>query len=193
MRIAMISAMLLAGFPAAAQVLDEKAAQAALFPVRGHVVQVSSKLSARDQKTVRALVPLMAKQLRQPVRYYAAIAYSPKDGLAHDSIQAAMNYHSIEAASAAAVRACNKEKSRGAPSCQLAARMVPKRYKPRALTLSIDATAAFEKAYRKAKSPKAFAISPSSGSWGMGTSDAAAKAACEKNGRPKDCRIVIRD
>ncbi|NNE89636.1 MAG: 5-aminolevulic acid synthase [Silicimonas sp.] len=193
MRFVALSALLLTAFPAAAQVLDEKAAKAALFPVRGHVVQVSSKLSERDQQTVRALVPLMAEQLRQPVRYYAAIAYSPKDGLAHDSIQAAMNYHSIEAASDAAVTACNGARSKGAPPCQLAARMVPKRYQPRALTLSIDATAAFDKAYRKAKSPKAFAISNATGSWGMGSSDAAAVAACEKTGKPKDCRIVIRD
>jgi hypothetical protein len=127
------------------------------------------------------------------VRYYAAIAFSPKDGLAHESIQAAMNYLSVEAASAAAVRACNKARSSGAPSCQLAARIVPKNYKQRSLTLSIDATAAFDKAYRKAKSPKAFAISPATGNWGMGASDAGAKAACEKNGRPKDCKIVIRD
>lgn len=197
MRIAAISAMLLAGAfsvaPAAAQVLDEKAARAALFSLRGHVVQVSSKLSARDQGTVRALVPLMAQQLRQPVRYYAAIAYSPKDGLAHASIQAAMNFHTIEAASRAAIAACNRLRSKGAPGCQLAARMVPKGYKPRPLTLSIDATAAFDKAYRRAKSPKAFAISKATGSWGMGRSDAAALAACEKTGRPKDCEVVIRD
>ena len=76
MRFAVISAMILASGPSAAQVLDEKAAQAALFPVRGHVVQVSSKLSERDQKTVRALVPLMAKQLRQPVRYLSLIHIS---------------------------------------------------------------------------------------------------------------------
>lgn len=193
MRFAWILAMLLASGPLDAQVLDERAAKAALFPVRGHVVQVSSKLSDRDQNTVRALVPLMAEQLRQPVRYYAAIAYSPKDGLAHASIQAAMNYHSIEASSDAAIQACNALRSKGAPSCVLAARMVPKRYKPQALTLSIDATAAFEKAYRKAKSPKAFAISASSGGWGMGKTDAAALAACMRSGGAKDCEIVIRD
>lgn len=193
MRIALIIAMLLLSGPVGAQVLDERGAKAALFPVRGHVVQVSSKLSERDQGTVRALVPLMAEQLRQPVRYYAAIAYSPKDGLAHASIQAAMNYHSIEASSNAAIAACNGLRSKGAPSCELAARMVPKRYKPQALTLSIDATAAFEKAYRKAKSPKAFAISKTSGSWGIGISDEAALAACEGNRRARDCEIVIRD
>lgn len=193
MRIAVILAMLLTSLPVSAQVLDERSAKAALFPVRGHVIQVSSKLSERDQRTVRALVPLMAEQLRQPVRYYAAIAYSPKDGLAHDSIQAAMNHHSIEAASRAAIRACSAKRSKGTPPCELAARMVPKRYKPRALTLSIDATVAFDKAYRKAKSPKAFAISQSTGSWGMGKSDAGAIAACERTAGPKDCQVVIRD
>ena len=197
MRIALIAAMVFAGLsaggPLVAQVLDEKAARKALFPLRGHEVQVSSKLTKADQRAVAALVPLMAEQLRQPVRYYAAIAYSPKDGLAHKSIQAAMNYHSIQAAAAAAIRACDKARSRAAPKCQLAARMVPKRYKPRALTLSIDATAAFEKAYRRAKSPKAFAISKATGNWGMGKSDAGAIAACERAGAPKDCKVVIRD
>lgn len=197
MRIAAISTMLLAGAfsasAAAAEVLNEKAAQAALFSVRGYAVQVSSTLSKRDQATVRALVPLMAQQLRQPVRYYAAIAYSPKDGLAHNSIQAAMNFHTIEASGAAAIAACNALRSKGAPSCQLAARMVPKSYKTQPLTLSIDATAAFDKAYRRAKSPKAFAISKATGSWGIGRSDASALAGCEKSGRPKDCEIVIRD
>ena len=179
--------------PASAQVLDEKAARSALFSLRGHDVQVSSKLSKRDQSTVRALVPLMAKRLRQPVRYYAAIAYSPDDGLAHESIQAAMNFHTINAAGAAAINACNGARSSGAQPCQLAARMVPKKYKPKTLTLSIDATAAFDKVYRKAKVPKSFATSKVTGSWGMGKSDTSALAECEKTFKPGDCEIVIRN
>ena len=193
MRIAWIFITLSLALPASAQVLDEKAAKSVLFSLRGHVVQVSSKLSARDQSTVRALVPLMAKRLRQPVRYYAAIAYSPDDGLAHESIQAAMNFHTIAVAGAAAIKACNDARTKSAKPCQLAARIVPKKYKPGALTLSIDATAAFDKAYRKAKTPKAFAISKTSGSWGMGKSDAGALTACEKTLNPGDCEIVIRN
>ena len=179
--------------PAIAEVMSEAEARSALFSTRGHVVQVSGKLSKRDQNIVRKIVPLMAKQLRQPVRYYAAIAYSPDDGLVHDSLQAAMNYHTPRAADRAAVIACNKLKSRTAQSCRVAARVVPKGYKPRPLTLSIDATAGFNATYRKVNPPKSFAISNKTGNWAMGKSDAAALRGCEKRGRPGDCEIVIRD
>lgn len=179
--------------PAFGEALSERDAKRALFSPRGHQIQMVDGLGKLEQKIVTEIVPLMAKQLRQPVRFYAAIAFSPDDGMLHDSIQAAMNYHTPEAAGRAAVRACNALKSKSAKSCRVAALVVPKRYKPRDLTLSIDATVGFERTYRKAASPKAFAISKTSGNWGLGQSDAAARANCEKNGGPGDCEIVIRD
>ena len=187
-----LAALILAS-PASAQVLSESEARKSLFPTRGHVVQVSGKLSKFDQNIVRQIVPLMAKQLRQPVRYYATIAYSPDDGVVHDSRQAAMNCHTPQAADQAALAACNKLKSRSANGCRVAARVVPKRSKPRPLTLSVDATAAFNSIYRKAKSPKSFAISRKTGNWEVGKSDGAAINSCEKIGRPGDCEIVLRD
>ena len=193
MKIGLALAVIALAAPAMAQVANEAQAKARLFSTRGHVVQVSGKLSKADQSIVRQLVPLMAKQLRQPVRYYAAIAYSPDDGLVHEALQAAMNYHTPQAADRAAVAACNALKSQSAQSCRVAARVVPKGYEPRALTLSIDATAGFNSAYRKAKPPKSFAISRKTGDWAMGKSDSAAIAGCEKQGRPGDCEIVIRD
>jgi len=75
----------------------------------------------------------------------------------------------------------------------VAARVVPKGYKSRALTLSIDATAGFNTAFRKAKAPKSFAISRKTGNWAIGKSDARAIDGCEKHGRPGDCEIVIRE
>lgn len=184
--------ILLAG-PAAGQV-DTTAARKALYPTRGYDVQVSSELSKQDAATIRAVIPLMAEQLRQPIRYYAAIAYSPSDGLVHDSLQAAMNYHSLEAAANAAAAACQRFRSAGASPCRIAAQIVPKRYVPGDFTLSLDATAAFDKAYRRAPSPKAFAISRGTGGWGMGPGDAAAIAACNANaGGASDCVVVIRD
>lgn len=179
--------------PAPAEVPDTKAAKKSLFSLRGYQVQVSENLSDGDAATVKAIVSLMAQQLRQPVRYYAAIAWSPDDGLVHDSIQAAMNYHSVDAAGKAAVDACMPLRSKGAAKCEVAAVIVPKRYKARDLSLSLDATAAFDKTYRKAKSPKAFAASRSGGGWGMGASDAAAVSACEASSGAKDCVVVIRD
>ena len=192
-RIAILSAGLcLAATSGSAQV-SEAEAKKALYPVKGHSVQVSGKLTAVQKKIVTGIIPLMGKELRQPVRYYASIAYSPDDGMLHDSLQAAMNHHNTKAADRAAVAACNKLKSKGANSCQVAARVVPKGYKARALTLSVDATAAFQGTYRKAKGAKAFAISPSTGKWGMGKSDQSALTACKAKNPANDCEIVIRN
>lgn len=179
--------------PSVADVVTERDAKRALFSHRGHQIQLAPGLTDLEQKIVTEIVPLMAQQLRQPVRYYAAIAYSPDDGMVHDSIQAAMNFHTPDAAGQAAMAACNALKSKSAQSCRVAAQVVPKRYKVRDLTLSIDATVGFDRAYRKAASPKAFAISRKSGNWGMGSNDASARSACEKSGNPGDCEIVIRD
>lgn len=179
--------------PAAAQAVDESTARKMLFSTRGDTVQISPDLSPRDAATVKALIPLMAEQLRQPVRYYASIAYSPQDGLVHDALQAAMNYHTPQAADRAAIAACDRIKTKGAPSCRVAARVLPRKWEPRGLTLSVDATAGFDKGYRKQRGAKAFAISRSTGAWGYGPGDAAAVAACEKAASPGDCEIVIRD
>ena len=188
-----LSVLLFTMSPAFGEVLSERDARRALFSERGHQIQMVDGLSALERKIVTEIIPLMAEQLRQPVRYYAAIAYSPDDGMIHDSIQAAMNYHTPEAAGNAAVQACNALKSRSASSCRVAAFLVPKRYKSQDLTLSIDATVGFDRTYRKAAAPKAFAISRKSGNWGIGRTDEAARASCEKAGQPGDCEIVIRD
>ena len=179
--------------PAAAEVLTGKEAKRLLFSERGHKVLTSNNLTDVQRKIVRGIIPLMAEQLREPVRYYASIAFSPDDGMVHDSLQAAMNYHSFEASDRAAVKACNALKSKAARNCEVAARVVPKRFKDRALMLSIDATVGFKTTYLKAKAPKSFAISASAGNWGMGADDAQALKNCEINGTPGDCRIVIRD
>ena len=183
---------LMMAIPASAQVVDTATARQMLYPTRGHTIQTAKELSPVNRRIVTGIVPLMAKEMRQPVRYYTAIAWSPKDGMVHESLQAAMNHHSIEAAGAAAVAACNARKSRGAPSCVVAARVVPKNWQPRPLMLSIDATAAFDKKYRRMRGSKAFAVSPATGAFGYGASDAAALSACGSTGA-RDCGVVIRN
>lgn len=189
MRIPMILAMFMAALPAWAEVADTKSARQALYPVRGYEVRLSEGLSGEEAATVKAIVPLMAEQLRQPVRYYGAIAFSPRDGMVHESLQAAMNYHAPDAAAAAAVRACMGLRSAGAEPCKVAALLLPKGWVPRDVMLSVDATAVFDKSFRRASGPKAFAVSRETGAFGAGTSDAAALTAC---GAP-DCAVVIRD
>lgn len=192
-RLAALFAVLVLAVPALAEVPDGDTARKQLFSLKGYSIQLSDSLSDTEKKIVKGIIPLMAEQLRQPVRYYAAIAYSPDDGLVHDSIQAAMNYHTPRAAGAAAVAACDKLKSKGAQRCKVAAQIVAKKYKSRDLTLSLDATAGFTRKYHKMKAPKAFAISRSTGAWSIGPSDAAALDACNVAASRGDCEIVIRN
>lgn len=187
--LAVAAAMLAA--PAVAQVLDSRTAKGQLFDEKGYSLQISAALSKGDQATVKALVPLMAEQLRTPIRYYSAIAYNPDDGLVSESLQAAMNYHSTEAAAQAAVRACDSAKA-ARSACQVAAQIVPKRYKARPFTMSQTATIGFASNYLRQASPKALAMSPTTGAWGIGAGDAAAVAKCAEDGA-RDCAVRIRD
>ena len=180
--------------PAWAEVLDTKSARNQLFPTKGQSTQLADALTDPERATIIALIPLMEQQMRVPVKFYSSIAYSPDEGLVSDALQGAFNYHTIDAADAAAIAACNKARKKGSKRCQLAARVMPRKYKPRDLTLSYDATEAFTRVFRRKKAPKSFATSAASGAWGIGKSDAEALASCEKDASGAgDCRIVIRD
>lgn len=179
---------------AVAQPLATREAQGALFGTRGTAVVVSDALSAGDQDIVRRTIGLLEEQLNGPVKYYAAIAFSPDQGLLSDALQSAMNYHSIAAADAAAIAACNAARVAGTQPCRIAARVLPRGYESRPLTLSYDATAAFGKVFRRARSPKAFAVSEATGAYAIGAGADAALTACQAD-RPgaADCRVVIVD
>ncbi len=178
---------------AAGQTFDERSARAEMFSTKGYGIQVSGGLSEKDRATVQALIPIMGKETGQGVRYYTSIAYAPDQGLVSEALQGAVNFHSPSAADAAALAACETNRRGGRP-CAIAARVVPKNYERRALTLSVDATEALQGDYRRSRSPKALAISPTSGAWGIGRGDQAAIAACADNKeRPRDCRVVVRD
>lgn len=188
------TALLMSSLPVTAQIPGEAEARSALFGTRGVAVSLSGALSATDQEIMRRTIDLLADQLNGPVKYYASIAYSPDEGLLSEALQSAMNYHSVAAADAAAIGACNAARAPGARTCEIAARVLPRGYESRALTLSHDATGAFERAYRREKSPKAMAISPSTGAFAIGRTADAAVAACRANGNgAADCRVVIAD
>lgn len=179
---------------AVAEPIDQTSANKMLYSTKGYSIRLSSKLTPEEQSIVKKLVPLMGEYLRQPVKYYAAIAYSPGDGWVHESIQAAMNYHTTTAASSAALASCNALRSKGKPKCQVAAVVVPKRYRKRDFTLSVDATAAFDKSFKKSKAPKVFAISRSSGSFSIGVLKTNALQACNQaSSGANDCEIVIKE
>lgn len=189
---AFVLALILA-LPASAQVYDTKAARKALFSEKGYMVEVPAALPPNEAATIKAIVPLIAQQLNQPVRYYGAIAWSPDDGIVHESLHGAMNYHSPEAAGKAAIAACEPFRTLGARPCEVAGLILPKKFEPAVLTMSAEATTGFAKTYRREKLPKSFAISRASGSWGVGATDEEAIHACNQNADLGDCYVAIRD
>jgi hypothetical protein len=121
--------------------------------------------------------------------YYGAMAMSPDEGLMSESTVATANFHSVEAAGAAAVAQCNDKKT-GASPCVVVAVVQPKGWKARALQLSSEATAGLQAGYPAAGG--ALAISAATGVWGMGqTAEAALGACADTAAKPKDCAVVV--
>ncbi|RVV99790.1 hypothetical protein EKE94_03710 [Mesobaculum littorinae] len=179
---------------ATAQVASESTAAGQLFAADRTGLQISNALSAEDQGTVQRLIPLFEEQQGGPIGYYTTIAYSPADGLVSEGLQSAVGYHSVAAADRAAIAACNSASASG--GCQVAARIVPRGYSDRSLTLSSEATAAFESDYRGSQGPKAMAVSQSTGAWSIARgADAAglARVDCNNETGAQDCRTVIAD
>jgi len=128
-------------------------------------------------------------------RFHAAMAYAPAAGVIAEPTVIAANYHSPEAARAAALAQCDARRQGGA-RCVLAIEVRPAGWQAPALSLSADASAAYERDYRRARGPRAMAISEGTGNWGIGRGEAAeveALAACAAGTGVGDCRIVLRD
>lgn len=135
----------------------------------------------------------------QAQKYYAALAFAPAAGIIAEPTVMAANYHSLEAARAAALAECDQRRSRGA-ACVIALEVRPQGWQARDLQLSADATRAFNDDYRRARGPRAFATSASTGSWGIGRGEQAAEdaiSACQGEAQGEadvsDCAVVIAD
>ncbi|KIT14706.1 hypothetical protein [Jannaschia aquimarina] len=177
-------ALLLAAPAAAQKAPDQNAAKRQLFDARGSVVRVGDQtfLTDADRATL-AKLPEVAQ-----LQYYGAMAASPVHGLQHASTTGAFNYHSLEAARAAARRGCDGKRGGGA-RCVVVADVVPRRFREgRGLSLSQTATG-IVRGRDYARQGSRIAISPSTGAWGTGTSDAAALQSCGQ----RDCQIAVRD
>ncbi len=184
-------ALLLAG-PLAAQTVTGEAVRPLLFAPTGAVVELTGAGGlAADQAEILRQVGAM-----QP--YYGAIAISPDEGIMVEATVAAANHHTTEAASVQALAAC-EAKRQGAAPCVIVALIRPEGWQPRPVQLSSGATADFLSAYADAPAPRAFAVSPSTGMWGIGTGTdvtSAAVAACVERGAalaPADCTVVFVD
>jgi hypothetical protein len=134
-------------------------------------------------------------------KFYEAMAASPSEGMLAPSASQAINHNSSAAAQAAALAVCNGKIKKGAEPCVIIAEFLPKGYKgPRSFSLSYNASEIFAKTYKRAKKPKAFAASASSGEWGQAVkattleaARAAALAECSAKAVAKgaeDCVIV---
>ncbi|MCR8723431.1 hypothetical protein [Frigidibacter sp. ROC022] len=211
---------LLTAAQAVAEPLNGRAAGRALFSARTSAVEIvkDSGLSAADQAILGTLFKLKEKDLalldqlpgisaadRESAKavfsqfkeshYYGAVAAAPGDGLVAPATQIAQNLHSPEAARAAALAACAKLAQ---SPCVVVAEVLPRRYKPKPLTLSQSATEGFA-TYKKGKGPKALAISASTDAWAVARGIGAkigARRECERLAEMKgadDCTVVIAD
>jgi hypothetical protein len=180
--------------PVAAEQVTSREARKALFAGDKISVQVFSHLSKKDQATMKALVPLMAQQMRTPARYYGAIAYAEEDGLASESLQGAFNFHSIASADAAAIKACQAASKTKGARCRLAARILPGGYDEQSFSLSQQASEAALGQFRRLSTPRVFARSKARGAWGMGQQVGPVIASCNAGTDGlNDCEVVIMD
>lgn len=169
------------GFALAQGVVTGDAAAGGLYEPQAAEVEMTDGLLPKDQSKV-------LKMVARDQLYYAAIAISPDEGLMSEATVAAANYHSVEAASVAALAECNAKKT-GAALCAIAAIVRPEGWQAGSVQLSSDATAGFRSAYDAG----AMAISAATGSWGIGADEAAAVAACtDRNPDATDCAVVIK-
>jgi len=175
--------------PAFADPVDTRTARDMLFrDDRVEVVRYAvTGLSDQEIETLTLVA--------QTQKYYAALAFAPGVGIMAEPTVMSANYHSIDAARAAALSACNERRSGGA-SCVIALEVRPEGWETRDLQLSADATTGFNDDYRRARGTRAFAISASSGLWGFALGEAAADTAieaCQGDSDVSDCAVVIAD
>jgi hypothetical protein len=179
-----------------------------LFSPKGVDLQTvaDSGLSASQITTLEALLKGMSAG--GLANYYGAVAVSPSffDQMAKDPGQAALSglfqvterLHTPAAAAALAMGACQKARKSRDGACVLAARIMPKRWKPQPVSLGVGATDAFRD-YLKGKGPKAIAVSADSGAYAIVKGEGAAEKAmmtCNANAAKSgkaDCSVVVAD
>lgn len=166
--------------PAAAQTVTGDEAAAMLFAP--DAIEVELLVDTLPENEAGALT-----QVAKAQPYYGAVAISPDEGLMSEATMAAVDHHTVDAASAAALAVCNAKK-KGAADCVVAAVIRPEGWEARPLQLSSSATSDF------ANYSGALAISAATGSWGIGNSAEEAVAACAaKQQAATDCAVAIAD
>ncbi|MGB0968849.1 MAG: 5-aminolevulic acid synthase [Halocynthiibacter sp.] len=174
--------------------VDSRTARGQLFDRNGGQVMVFEQ----DFLNAQQIAQLSATGGAIP--YYGAVAMAPDEGMLSETNQAAGNHHSVEAAETAALTACNAARS-GGRACVVVMHFLPDDYEAgRAIQLSQSATDAFRQ-FRRGRGEKAFAISPSTGSFAFEKGDGAGDAAISAcsvgsgagNAAATDCYTAIVD
>lgn len=150
---------------------------------------------ARLESAKQSLADVL-NTLGEAMPSYGAVAISPSEGLFVEWLNGVGQYHSLPAARAAALAYCNANRQDASAPCEVLVEVAPKGAKPQdAITVSGPANAALRGAYRKMKSPKAFAISQSTGNFGFDRGDGGrAMSACASAGQgADDCVIIVAD
>ncbi len=199
--------VILSGISAAiAAPITAKEAKRELF--KGPKMSVQLLDMSAAEETTRAQAEAIAKSLISPkiaaqwasmgfsIGYYGAMAVMPDRPLSPKSMAISNNLHSPAAAQAAALAACN---AMDGPDCIAVALILPKRYKPRDLTLSQAATAAFRESWERSVVPQYLAYSTSTGAFVLAKGPGADSAALESCNNQAgisgsdDCQIGIAD
>jgi len=199
-----------AGAAAAAEPVTERDARKMLFNAKGFEMQYVDAGALTETQLGYFEIMVKSRESRDQfgrlAHYYGAIAISPSvfDGspaallAAPETVpfQFRTGLHSVAAADAVALAACNALVKGGDKPCVVAARVLPGRCKDQPMPLSVFATDAF-KEYRRADGPQAFAASQATRAyaWGQGAGSEAL-AACNQTAAtvgPADCKIVVQD
>jgi len=184
-----LAALAFLATPALAQPIPGAQAEAMLYPTEA-VEVVAYSVQGLSEDEIQLLTQVAATQ-----NHYAAIAFAPAEGILAEPTVMAANFHTVEAARAAAIAQCNARRS-GGSACAIAFEVRPQGWEPRAFQLSADATAAFRTEFARARAPRAFAISAATGQWGTGQGADAAAAAlanCRTAPGAEDCAVVVAD
>lgn len=176
--------------PALADPLDAGTAHDLLF-ASDEVEVLRFDMASLSEQEITVLTTVAMSQ-----KYYAAIGFAPDAGIMAEPTVMAANHHSPEAARTAALDACNERRGDAGADCVIALEVRPAGWEERALMLSADATTAFNDQYRREGGARAFAVSPSTGQWGIALGEAAAEGAitaCAGDSAVSDCVVVIAD
>jgi hypothetical protein len=184
---ALLAAAVLAT-PALAEPITGKEARKLAFDPKGVEITITEGTGLNDQD-LAILNQVLATQA-----YYGAVAMTPSEGILSEALVAAANYHDVDTARGVALSGCDARKREGSAPCIIVAELRPEGWEPRDLQLSAAATEGLRKEY-KGFGAKAFALSASTGNWGVGKGDSAAQdaiAACNAAGA-EDCAVVVAD